>query len=137
MVNLGLGIFFFSKSPKVGRFLIFHAKLQFLGGLDQGSRSVAIMATLGEAITTIMRSRAAIILAIISFCWQLWSQIMRTAWQLWEKIYSFRVQLQELADNYRVQLSENLPNYEKHFTITEYDKGKVFYSSTTWLRLWK
>ena len=102
-----------------------------------GSRSVAIMVTLGEAITSIMRSRAAIILAIISFCWQLWSQIMRTAWQLWEKIYSFRVQLQELADNYRVQLSENLPNYEKHFTITGYDKGTVFYSSTPWLRLWK
>ena len=92
----------------------------------QGSRSVAIMDTLGEAITKIMRSRAAIILAIMSFCWQLWSQIMRISWKLWETIYSFRVQLQELPDNYRVQLSEKLPNYEKHFTITGYDKGTVF-----------
>ena len=60
---------------------------------------------------------------------------MKTAWQLREKTYSFRVQLQELADNYSVQLSENLPNYEKQFTITGFNKGKVFYSSTLWLRL--
>ena len=104
---------------------------------NQGSRSVAIMDTLGEAITKIMRSRAAIILAIMSFCWQLWSQIMRISWKLWETIYSFRVQLQELPDSYRVQLSEKLPNYEKHFKITGYDKGTVFYSSTPWLRLSK
>ena len=62
---------------------------------------------------------------------------MKTAWQLREKIYSFRVQLQELPDSYRVQLSEKLPNYEKHFKITGYDKGTVFYSSTPWLRLSK
>ena len=38
-----------------------------IGSCIQGSRSVAIMASLGEAITTIIRSRAAIILAIIRF----------------------------------------------------------------------
>ena len=77
-----------------------------------------------------MRSRTEIILAIISFWWQLWSQIMKIVWKLREKNYSFRVQLHELPDNYRVQLSENLPNYKKHFTITTYDKGDILFINT-------
>ena len=93
------------------------------GGVYQCSRSVAIMTILWEAIITIMRSRTAIIAAIIRY-WLIIMEsnyehivaikrsraaiiaaiiatIIKTDWQLWSPILRKASQLWEIPYNYR------------------------------------